>query len=139
MLIYNKLWNTLKEKGMKRTDLLQIMSSSTLAKMGKNEKVSLDVIEAICEFLDCQPGDIIEHVSEKTLEEAKKQLDNMNQMLKAVEQLYPGVLKQIGEQFADGSEAKELFKKGDFFGSSIIDEALNRESSEDEEKKDPTE
>ena len=43
---YNKLWKLLIDKGMTKTDLRMKtgMSTSTLAKMSKNENVSLDVI-----------------------------------------------------------------------------------------------
>ena len=50
MLIYTKLWLLLEKRGMKRTDLKEIMSSATLAKLGKNEPVSSTVIAKICEF-----------------------------------------------------------------------------------------
>ena len=36
------------------------ISRSTLAKMGKNEKVALDVIERICTALDCDISDVVE-------------------------------------------------------------------------------
>lgn len=64
MLSYAKLWILLEKKGMKKTDLKQIISSATLAKLGKNETISSTVIEKICEFLECQPGDIMEYISE---------------------------------------------------------------------------
>ena len=38
MIVYTKLWLLLKERGMKRTDLLNVISSATLAKLGKNDK-----------------------------------------------------------------------------------------------------
>lgn len=75
MLSYAKLWTLLESKGMKRTDLKQIISSATLAKLGKNEPINSTVIEKLCAFLDCQPGDIMEYVSEKTLDEMVTQLD----------------------------------------------------------------
>ena len=59
---YRKLWVKLAEKDMKRTDLKEVanISSNTLAKMGKNDYVSLAVLERICEVFDCEIGDIIE-------------------------------------------------------------------------------
>ena len=54
-------------RGMKRTDLLKpkgILSSPTLAKLGKNEIVSVEIIDKLCDFLDCQPGDIMEYKKE---------------------------------------------------------------------------
>ena len=59
---YNKLWKLLIDKGMTKTDLrLQTgMSTSTLAKMSKNENVSLEVILSICKVLECNIGDIVD-------------------------------------------------------------------------------
>lgn len=61
---YNGLWKLLVDKEMTKEDLrVKIRASpATIAKMGKGEKVSLDVIERICAVLDCQPGDIMEYV-----------------------------------------------------------------------------
>ncbi len=62
---YNKLWKILIDKGMKKMDLLQAveMSPNTLAKLGRNEDVSLDVLRRICEYLKCDIGDIMSFVS----------------------------------------------------------------------------
>lgn len=60
-----KLWDLLNRKGMKKTDLLEIMSSSTLAKISKSEAITTEVIVNICEFLNCQPGDIMEIIPEQ--------------------------------------------------------------------------
>lgn len=64
MMKYYKLFILLDKKGMKKTDLLKIVSSVTLAKLGKGESVTTDILCKICEFLDCQPGDIMEYVKE---------------------------------------------------------------------------
>lgn len=52
---------------MTKTELAEKIgiSSSTLAKFGNNQYVSLEVIDRICKALDCQPGDIIEYVPDK--------------------------------------------------------------------------
>ena len=65
MMKYYKLFIMLDKKGMKRTDLLQVVSSVTLAKLGKGESVTTDILCKICDFLDCQPGDIMEYIPEK--------------------------------------------------------------------------
>ena len=59
---YNKLWKLLIDKGMTKTELrLQTdMSTATLAKMSKNEVVSMDVMLRICKVLDCNVGDIMD-------------------------------------------------------------------------------
>ena len=59
---YNKLWKLLIDKAMTKTELrLQTdMSTATLAKMSKNEVVSMDVMLRICKVLDCNVGDIMD-------------------------------------------------------------------------------
>lgn len=61
---YNKLWKLLIDKGMKKTDLIEAVKTSpnTIAKMGKNENISMDVITRICEYLNCDVGDIMEMI-----------------------------------------------------------------------------
>lgn len=60
MIKYYKLFDLLNRRGMKKTELLEIMSSPTLAKLSKGEIVKTDIIDKICLFLKCQPGDIME-------------------------------------------------------------------------------
>ncbi len=61
---YNKLWKLLIDKNMNKTDLRDRvgMSSSTLAKLSKNQEVAMAVLERICKELDCNIGDIIEFI-----------------------------------------------------------------------------
>ncbi|ASJ54239.1 hypothetical protein BP422_12185 [Brevibacillus formosus] len=61
---YKPLWKLLIDLDMKRTDLRDAlqMSPSTLAKMGKDENVALEVLDKICNHLNCRIEDIIEHV-----------------------------------------------------------------------------
>ena len=48
------------DKKLQRKDLTEKLniSSTTIAKKGKGEKVSMDVLERICRYLDCDLGDI---------------------------------------------------------------------------------
>ena len=64
---YNKLWKILIDKNMKKMDLLEAteMSPNTLAKLGRNEYVSMDVLTRICNRLGCDIGEIMEMVPEK--------------------------------------------------------------------------
>lgn len=59
---YKPLWKLLIDKGVTKTEfrLMAGLSSATLAKLGKGEHVSMDVLERICLALDCQPSDIME-------------------------------------------------------------------------------
>ena len=63
---YNKLWKLLMDKGMKKSQLRETVgaSKSTFAKLGKNENVTLPVLLNICEYLECDFGDIMEAVPE---------------------------------------------------------------------------
>ena len=63
---YNKLWKLLIVKGMKKSQLREAVgaSKSTFAKLGKNENVTLPVLLNICEYLECDFGDIMEAVPE---------------------------------------------------------------------------
>lgn len=61
MMKYYRLFDLLTRRGMKKTDLLAIISSPTLAKLSKGETVQTDVLCKICDYLDCQPGDIMEY------------------------------------------------------------------------------
>ncbi len=62
---YKKLWKLLIDKDMKKTDLRKAagISSSSLAKLGKDENVTTDVLVRICEALQCNLNDIAETVS----------------------------------------------------------------------------
>lgn len=64
---YNGLWKLLIDKNLKKVDLIERLeiSSSTIAKMTKNEAVSLRVLEKICRKLDCDFGDIIHYVKDE--------------------------------------------------------------------------
>lgn len=61
---YNRLWIQLIQKNLKRTDLKTLagINSSTLAKMGKNEPVTMGALEKICIALKCSLEDIVEFV-----------------------------------------------------------------------------
>ncbi len=64
---YKKLWIRLIEKDMKKTDLKESckMGPSTLAKLGKNEMVSMDVLQRICQVLECNIGDIVDYIPDR--------------------------------------------------------------------------
>ncbi len=63
---YDKLWKMLIDKRMNRTDLKEMagISFNVLAKMGKEETVSLESLHKICKVLNCNIGDIMEFVNE---------------------------------------------------------------------------
>lgn len=63
---YNPLWKLLIDKGYKKTDLRALtgISTATLAKLSKNENVSMDVLDKLCNALDCGLEDIVVYVPE---------------------------------------------------------------------------
>ncbi len=63
---YNKLWKLLIDKGMSKTQLRERtgITTNVIAKMGKNENVSTEVICKICKALNCQITDIMELMEE---------------------------------------------------------------------------
>ena len=67
MLSYNKLCKLLIDKGMTKTEmrLKADISTTTLAKLGKNETVSMEVLLKICKVLDCNVGDIMDVINDE--------------------------------------------------------------------------
>ncbi|WP_265447045.1 helix-turn-helix domain-containing protein [Acetivibrio straminisolvens] len=59
---YKKLWRLLIDKDMKKKDLREAagISTSSMAKLGKNENVTTDVLVKICKALKCDISDIME-------------------------------------------------------------------------------
>ncbi len=70
---YNRLWKLLIDKGTNKTKLRERLkiSSSTMAKLAKNQLVALSVLEKICAELDCNIEDVMEFYN---LEEVKKKI-----------------------------------------------------------------
>jgi len=63
---YNKLWKMLIDKNMKKNDLKEKagISSASIAKLGKGDNITTDVLLRICEAMDCHLDDIMETVDE---------------------------------------------------------------------------
>lgn len=63
---YNKLWKLLIDKNMNKVELRDAISitPSTLAKLSKNQPVSMDVLARICKELDCNIGDIVDYIKD---------------------------------------------------------------------------
>lgn len=63
---YNKLWKLLIDKDMKRKDLQDVagISSASVAKLGKGENITTDVLLKICSALDCTLEDIMETIKD---------------------------------------------------------------------------
>lgn len=61
---YKKLWKLLIDKELKKVDLRALtgLSSNTIAKLGRDEYVSMDALVKICTVLDVNIGDIMDVV-----------------------------------------------------------------------------
>lgn len=59
---YNKLWKMLIDKNMKKSDLRDKagISSASIAKLGKGDNITTDILLKICEAMDCHLDDIME-------------------------------------------------------------------------------
>lgn len=59
---YNRLWKLLIDKGITKTEMRKSagISTSVLAKMGKNESVSMDTLAKIAAVMNCGLDDIVE-------------------------------------------------------------------------------
>ena len=62
---YNKLWKLLIDKGLNKTQLKEKaqISTNAIARLGRNENVSMATLERICNALSCSIQDIMEFVS----------------------------------------------------------------------------
>ena len=70
---YNRLWKLLIDKGTNKTRLRNAtnMSSSTMAKLTKNQPVAMQVLEKICAEMECNIEDIMEF---NKLDEVKQEM-----------------------------------------------------------------
>ena len=69
---YNRLWKMLIDKNMKRIEMQRIemqyltgISGNILARMGKNQYVSMETIEKICKKLDCTVDEMLEFTDDE--------------------------------------------------------------------------
>lgn len=63
---YNNLWKLMIDKGLNKSELREItgIGTNTLAKLSKNQLVSMEVLMKVCEKLDCDLTDICEFIKE---------------------------------------------------------------------------
>ena len=64
MISSNPLWHTLLDKNIKKLELCTMpgISTATLAKLGKNQNVNIEIIDKICTALNCRIEDVVEIV-----------------------------------------------------------------------------
>lgn len=66
MISYKKFQKMIIDKDLQKKDVMKLasISNATMAKLNTNEYVSLEVIDKLCKALQCQPGDILEYISD---------------------------------------------------------------------------
>ena len=69
-LSYNKLLKLLIDKGLNRRELQKLtgISSNCIAKLGKGDNTTTDILLRICEALDCDISDIVEIVKAEPMQ-----------------------------------------------------------------------
>ena len=67
MISYEKLWETMKNKGVSQYALIKKygLSPGQITRMKRNESVSTHTIEMFCRILDCDVGEIMEYIREE--------------------------------------------------------------------------
>ena len=63
MIVYDRLWETMKRKGISQYRLMKEygFSSGQLDRLRKGENVSIYTLDTLCRILDCQLEDIVEY------------------------------------------------------------------------------
>ena len=66
MIIYDRLWVTLKKKGLSQYKLIHEygVSAGQLSRLRANESVTLHTLDMLCSIIDCRLEDIVEYVRE---------------------------------------------------------------------------
>ena len=61
---YNRLWKLLIDRNMNKNDLKEVtgISTASIAKLGKGENITTDVLLKICNAMNCHLEDIVETV-----------------------------------------------------------------------------
>ena len=70
---YNKLWKLLIDKNMNKQALREAsgISSASIAKLGKGDNITTEVLLRICKALDCDISDIMEVVKDAPITQKK--------------------------------------------------------------------
>lgn len=67
MISYDKLWQTMREKGVSQYTLIKKynISPAQITRLKRNESVSTHTIEVFCEILQCNVEDVMQYIDEK--------------------------------------------------------------------------
>ncbi len=66
MIVYDRLWKTMKEKGISQYALIKVhqISPAQITRLKRNESVSTHTIDMFCKILKCSVSDIMEYVED---------------------------------------------------------------------------
>lgn len=136
MIKYHKLFDLLNRKGMKKSDLLTILSSKTIAKLSKGANLTTDVIDKICIELECQPSDIMEVViTEEDVKKKERAQKSYELMAKPLYDMIVGMAKstdksprEVWDTYLSKMSQKDR-EKGDF---PLIEKWMEEHLSESE-------
>ena len=93
LIVYSKLQALLDSKGMKFNDFKDALglSPTIAAKFSKNRSMNTETIDKVCEYFQCQPGDIMEWLSDEEYEKRnadkiaiEKQIADLKKQLKTM-------------------------------------------------------
>jgi len=107
MVVYYKLFDLLKRRNMKISDLRGVISSATVAKLNKGQHISGECIDKICRYLQCQPNDIMEIIENESEKAKREKLENA--VTKSAEQIYKLILKMAEIKNISPREAYNIF------------------------------
>ena len=67
MIVFNRLWETMKEKGFSTYTLREKcgIASKTIRRLKANENIETKTLDKICSALNCKIEDIAEHIDDK--------------------------------------------------------------------------
>ncbi len=84
---YRKLWIQLIDRNMNKTELREVsgITTNALAALGKDERVTTDVLNKICLALKCDIGDIMEIIPDDEYKKRQEKARELNPALKQEE------------------------------------------------------
>ena len=67
MIVFDKLWKTMKEKGVSQYALIKTyhISPGQITRLKRNESVSTHTIDVFCKILGCDVGDIMQYIPDE--------------------------------------------------------------------------
>ena len=73
---YYKLFDMMRRKNIARKDLLTVITAPTYLRLKNNKDVTMSVIGRLCDYLKCQPGDIMEYEPEGSVYGTERETGN---------------------------------------------------------------